>query len=55
MIITIIGYYCILHVVLGELALIASVVQKDKLDSGARARANFINASYLAIAAWCFK
>lgn len=55
MIIQIIGWYCLLHVLLGEIAIIASVVQKDELPEGSRARANFINVSFLAVAAWCFK
>lgn len=55
MIIVIIGYYCLFHAVLGEIGLWASVIQKDILPDGARARANFITAAFLAIAAWCFK
>ncbi len=55
MILNIIGCYCIIHVIIGEIAIISSVIDKDDNADGARARANFINIGYLAIAAWCFK
>ena len=55
MIVQIIGWYCLLHVCMGEISLWASVIQKDNLVDGARARVNFMNISYTAVAAWCFK
>lgn len=54
MIIQIIGWYCIAHAALGEIALIASVIQNDATKD-ARASVNFMNIGWLAIAAWCFK
>lgn len=48
-----IGWFCIINVILGEIAILASL--KDKIADGARARVNFINIGYIAVAAWCFK
>lgn len=55
MITQIIGWYCITHVIIGEMVLLISIIQKDNLPDGARARVNFMNIGYIAVAAWCFK
>jgi hypothetical protein len=55
MIVQIIGYWCLFHVVIGEIALFSSVIDKDVTSEGARARVGFLNVAYIAVAAWCLK
>lgn len=55
MIIYIIGAYCIFHVILGDVALLSSVIQKDQSEPGVKAKVTFMNIGFLAVAAWCFK
>jgi hypothetical protein len=55
MIVQIIGWYCLIHAVLGEIALLATVIQKDELPEGARARTKFINMGFFAVAVFCLK
>ena len=55
MTIQIIGWYCIAHAILSEIAVISSIISKDTVETGARARVNFMVIGYFAVAAWCLK
>lgn len=55
MIVYIIGGYCIISACVGIVAILASVIGKDVVAEGAMIRAQFLIATELAVAAWCFK